>query len=138
MSATELIIDMSNPREKQLILSKIRELEGMHRISVAKYHRRRTDRQNRYYWPCFVQPFAEFLRSQGEPISDDDAHEVLKYQFLRRSVINKQNGMMGEYTQSTTKLTTVEFNTYLDQCATFLHEYAGIHVPDPTIYREAA
>lgn len=132
--STELTIDLSNPREKALILSKIRELQGVYRIDIKKYKKRRTDRQNRYYWPCFVQPFADFLRAQGEPTSDDDAHEMLKMKFLRRS--KEVNGAIVEYTLSTTDLDTQEFNTYLDACAAWLHDYFGIQVPEPTIYRE--
>src|ERR1700743_872217 len=116
MSATDLVIDMSNEREKRLIVDKVRGLVGMVRITICQYRRRRTDRQNRYYWPCFVQPFAEFLRSQGEAISDDDAHEILKFQFLRRSVIDKRTGLMAEFTRSTTDPDTVDFNNYRYAC----------------------
>jgi hypothetical protein len=127
---------MSNPREKALLISKLRELQGMHRISVCKHRRRRTDRQNRYYWPCFVQPFAEQLQAQGEAISDDDAHEILKTRFLRKSVIDLKTGEAFEYVRSTTELNTAEFNQYLDQCAAFLADYFNLQIPEPSIYRE--
>lgn len=135
MSKTELIIDMSNPREKAAILDKIRQLQGMYRFEVSKYHKRRTDRQNRYYWPAFVQAFADHLRAQGDDITDEDAHEILKAKFLRKHVIDMNTGEVLEFPGSTAQLSTVEFNEYLDRCATWLSEFFGLDIPDPEVYR---
>lgn len=138
MAMTDLIINMDEPRERAMIIDKVRNLSGgMFRFMIGKYRKRRTDRQNRFYWPAFVAPFADFMRSHGHAISDDDAHEILKYQFLRRSIIDRSGELM-EYTRSTTSLDTQEFNQYLDQCAAFLANYAGIIVPEPDVYRERA
>jgi hypothetical protein len=136
LSLTDLVLNLSNPAEKGLILDKIRGLQGLHRLTVVQYRRRRTDRQNRYYWPCFVQPLSDFFLAQGDPISPDDAHQILKQQFLRTSRVNKQTGEMVEFTRSTTDLDAKEFNDYLDRCAAFLWNFAGIQVPDPTVYHE--
>lgn len=134
----DLVIDMSNPREKAMVLEKIRGLQGMHRISVKQHRQRRSDRQNRYYHPCFVQPFADFLRGQGYGVSDHDAHVILKERFLKRSLVNEKTGEVLEYTKSTADLDTQEFNEYLDACRVFLQDYAGIQVPEPSIYHEVA
>lgn len=134
--SVELIVDMSNPRERQLVLSKMRDLQGCWRIEMVKYRRRRTDRQNRYYWPCFVEPFSDFLKAQGESVSSLYAHEILKHKFLRKTAVNRETGeAIGEYTRSTTELSTSEFNEYLDQCAAWLLEMFGIQVPEPEVYR---
>jgi hypothetical protein len=130
------IIDMDNAREKALILNTIRGLKGFHRIEIRRYRRRRTDRQNRYYWPCFVQPFADFLRAQGEAVTNDEAHELLKYKFLRQSICNRATGELLERVRSTTDLDTQEFNAYLEQCAQWLAEQFGIVVPEPDVWRE--
>ena len=134
----DLVIDMSNPREKAMVLEKIRGLQGMHWISVKQHRQRRSDRQNRWYWPCFVRPFADFLRGQGCGVSDEDAHEILKARFLKRSILSEMTGELLEYVRSTTDLDTQEFNEYLDACRVFLQDYAGIQVPDPSIYHEVA
>lgn len=131
----ELIVDMSAPREKQMLLQQIRNLEGRHRIDITKHRPRRSDRQNRYYWPCFVTPLADYMRAQGEAVSELDAHEILKQRFLRKAIIDHATGEALEFVRSTTALTTVEFNQYLDQCAAFLREM-GIEVPEPKIYYE--
>lgn len=132
----DMIIDMSNPAEKRSILERVRGLVGMWRIEICKYRKRRTDRQNRYYWPCFVQPFGDYLRGQGHEFTDQMAHAVLKEMFLKRSVMDQNTGELYEYTMSTTELSTVEFNEYLDKCAAFFAMDCGIIVPEPNVYRE--
>jgi hypothetical protein len=137
METEPFIIDMDNAREKGLILNQIRGLRGFYRVEITRYRRRRTDRQNRYYWPCFVQPFADFLRSQGETVSNAECHELLKYKFLRATTINRCTGEILERVRSTTDLDTREFNTYLEQCAQWLAEQFGIVVPEPQLWHEA-
>ena len=134
---SEAIINMSNEAKKFALLNRLKRLEGPHRISVVKYRPRRSDRQNRYYWPCFVRPFADFIRDQGERITDEHAHQMLKHRFLKRDAIDKRTGeVVGEYTKSTTSLDTAEFNEYLDQVAYWLSDMFGIMVPDPDDYHE--
>jgi hypothetical protein len=83
----------------------------------------------------FVSSLADYMRAQGEEISELDAHEILKQRFLRKGVLNKATGEVMEMVRSTTELDTAEFNQYLDSCAAFLREM-GITVPDPMDYHE--
>lgn len=134
----EAIIDMSNARESSQFLNGLRRLRGKHRFEFVRYRPRRSDRQNKYYWPCFVVPFADFLRDQGEQVTDLQAHELLKHKFLRQTVVDKRTGEAMDYTRSTTELDTAEFNRFLDDCAAWLADMFGIIVPEPDAYREAA
>ena len=129
----ELILDMGNPRKKAMLLNQIRGLEGWHRFDVVKFRRRRTDQQNRYLWVAFNEPFSDYMRAQGEALTALDAHEILKGKFLRKTIIDRNTGEAYDVVHSTTELTTVEFNEYLDREAVFLGEL-GIQVPDPSIY----
>lgn len=133
---TEMTVDMSNAKQAAMFLNGLRRLRGVYRFEFVKFRPRRSDRQNRYYWPCFVKPFADFLRDQGETTTDDEAHELLKYKFLRRSKVNPTTGEVIEYVASTTSLDTAEFNEYLDQCAAWLADMFGIIVPEPEAYHE--
>ena len=130
----DIIIDFDDEKERAMLYSKMRGLRGKNRITIAKYRRRRTDRQNRFYWPAFVEPFAQFLRDQGEPITNEMAHEMLKLKFLRVVVPDAKAGDL-ECSRSTTTLTTDEFNEYLDRCSQWLNEMFGIVTPEPAIYR---
>ena len=132
----ERIINMDDGKMVAAFFNKLRELKGVHRFEVRSHRPRRSDRQNRYYWPCFVHEFGEFLRNQGEELTDDHAHELLKHRFLQRSVTDRKTGELLEYSESTTKLDTKEFNAYLDRCAFWLVDMFDIIVPDPADYYE--
>ena len=134
----DFVIDMSDWQQKAMVLEKIRGLQGMYLFNIKQHRKRRSGRQNRWYFSCFVQPFADFLRGQGYGVSDHDAHVILKERFLKRSLVNEKTGEVLEYTKSTADLDTQEFNEYLDACRVFLQDYAGIQVPDPSIYHEVA
>lgn len=126
----EMIANMSDDALKARIINRIRQLEGRHRIDVTKYRPRRSDRQNRYYWPCIVKPFGDALREAGNDYTNHQAHEILKHKFLRRENINMATGEVLAFTESTANLDTSEFNEYLDRCAAWLAGL-GIEVPDP-------
>lgn len=132
---SEAILNFDDPKVRARVANRIREMRGRYRFNVVKYRPRRSDRQNRYYWPCFVHEFGELLRSAGNEMTDEQAHEILKHKFLRREAIDETTGEVMTYTESTTRLDTSEFNTYLDQCAAWLAEL-GVIVPDAAEYRE--
>ncbi len=136
---TEMIVNLDEPREKQMLLQTIRAMNGRKRFSWCEHRARRSDRQNRYLWPCFVQPFGDYLRGHGnEHFTDEMAHAVLKEMFLKTTVIDAETGQEFTYTRSSTELNTVEFNEYLDKIAAFLVTECGFVVPEPNLYREAA
>lgn len=132
----ELIINFNRDEERQGLWRALRRLRGTHRLEISQYRKRRSDRQNRYYWPVFCKLLSDFMREQGENISPDDAHEIFKHKFLRREIIDEKTGEVIAYTASTTKLSTVEFNEYLDQIAYWLNDMFGLVVPEPTMYHE--
>lgn len=137
MSKQERIIDFNDPRQRVKVANGIQKMRGRWRLTLVKYRPRRSDRQNRFYWPVMVEPFTEWLRDQGHEADQQMAHELLKSRYLSRPVVNHDTGeQVGTYVESTTKLDTSEFNQYLDQCAAFLAEFCNIVVPEPDEYRE--
>ena len=133
-----IIDDFSNSRIKSRAIAQVGALQGTWRMELCRYRPRRSDRQNRYYWPCFVAPFAEYLKEQGNEFDDFEyaAHEILKAAFLKVQTFDKRTGKRRVFVQSTTKLNTAEFNEYLDKCAAMLASECGIIVPEPSVYRE--
>lgn len=135
----EIVVDTDNPREKRMILDKVRDLAGgFYRFTIVKFRPRRTDRQNRFYWPAFVQPFADYLRVGKPQFTDEMAHEVLKRMFLEESVCDTNTGQVFTYVRSTTDLSTVEFNGYLDKIADLFVNELNLPAPSPELYRERA
>lgn len=136
--ATELRIDTNNAKEFSFLMEVVRGLfgKGRKRVNIVDDRPRRSDRQNRWYWPCFVKPFGDYLRASKPEFTDEMAHEVLKKMFLEASVVDEKTGLVFTYVRSTTELTTTEFNKYLDQVAAMLATDCGFIVPEPDVYRE--
>lgn len=119
------------------------------RLTAQEYKPRRSDRQNKFYWPAMVKALAQFMAEQDgldtcTPQYMDDAHDDLKDQFLRVPQVSPVTGEVRfdrrgnpkMRTRSTTELTTAEFNQYLDQCARYIHELTGEPLPEPREYHE--
>lgn len=138
MAKYERVVDFSDPADYSRFLAGVQRVKKVRwRVTLVEYRPRRSDRQNRYYWPCFCEPFAAKLtEAAGERVTAEEAHEQLKKMFLLRPLIDKKTGvLLAEVTGSSAKLNTSEFNEYLDQCAGFLARI-GIVVPQPSVYRE--
>jgi hypothetical protein len=135
--SVSIIGNMSDPHFRRQVLQAINGAQGVWRVELCRYRPRRTDRQNRWYHPCFVHPFAELLKEVGYECPDhhDAAHEYLKAQFLKTRTF-LPDGTQIVRVRSTKELSTVEFNDYLDDCARWLAQHCGIVVPEPNIYHE--
>lgn len=125
-------IDFDNPTQCRLIHDYMRTLKGKHRVKIVRDRPRRSDRQNRFYWPAIVHPFAEWLSEQyGETFTDEDAHYVLKKTFLSRKVRNQQTGKVLDLIGSSAALSDADFSAYLEKCIHLLAEHCDIVVEDP-------
>ena len=101
-------------------------------VSVEKVYKKRSNPQNAYYHGVIVFKFAElYLEQTGEKITSDEAHEMLKAQCNSKEVINQLTGEVRTLPQTTTKLTTVEFEEYLERCRAFILEWFGCVIPLP-------
>lgn len=89
--------------------------------------------QNAYYWACVLEIVFNGLREIGyREIKDkEDAREVCKDLFLKKKIVNEETGEVMEIHRSTAKLTTVEFNEYIDQIAQWAAEYLNCVILPP-------
>lgn len=125
----------ANPRERHLLIEHIRALpEREYRVTIIPWRERRSDRQNRYYWPAIVVPFGDYLRQSKPHFTDEMAHEVLKRLFLETTIIDEITGQPFTYVRSTTELDTAEFSEYVDQCAAMLATDCGLRIRAPGEY----
>jgi hypothetical protein len=128
------LINFDDAGAKRELLSRLGALRGPYRVEVTRLRPRRTDRQNRWYWPAIVTPFAQYLSAQDYDVtSPEQAHAILKERFLRIEVVNKTTGeVIGQRVRSTTELSIEEFGDYCDRCAAWLSEFFGIVIqPGP-------
>ena len=96
--------------------------DGPARITIEKYRPKRTDPQNRYYWSVVVGTVAQHCG-----YTDDEAHEALKWLFLRK---RSEDGKPATV-RSTAKLNTQEFEEYLESIKRWAATDLQIYIPDP-------
>ena len=102
-------------------------------LLTMKDYRKRSVSQNAYYWSVVVPMVRHGLYDIGfdEVQTNEDAHELLKRQFVRRQFVNKQTGEVVAITESTTKLSIPEFGEYLEKVCKWAAEYLGVVIPSP-------
>jgi hypothetical protein len=133
MSIEDQII--TTPRDLHVAFAAIQAMKLPIRLSACQHRRRRSDRQNRYYWPCFCKLLMDYMNVQGGSWTLEMAHECFKKMHLEKSFVDQRTGQLFTTVLSTTQLSTSEFNEYLDKCAAALADL-GLTVPQPDLYRE--
>jgi len=109
----------------------VARLEGKRlTITIEQRRKKRSIEQNAYYWGVVVSMIQEGLREVGYYMTKDEAHELVKFKFLRRKIQNKQ-GETIETLGSTTNMTTVQFEEYILAVKDWALEYLGVSIPDP-------
>ena len=93
----------------------------------------RTLSQNKFYWAVMVPMVFDGLRDMGydEIKNDNQAHEILKARFLKKTVGNPETSMTLETIRSTTELTKLEFCEYIEEIQKFGAEFLNIQIPNP-------
>lgn len=92
-------------------------------ITIEKITKRklRSVEQNKYYWGIVIKILSEEIG-----YSKDEMHEALKRKFL---VYENVQGLPTQL--STTQLSTIEFEAYLEQIRRWASMDMGIIIPDP-------
>ena len=105
--------------------------DGRYYVKIEKKNKRSLP-QNAYYHGIIVPEIKRGMFEIGyDEISTNEVHEFLKTKFLQKETINKKTGEIIYVPGSTAKLTTIEFNEFLDKCQRFAAEYLGIVILDP-------
>lgn len=109
-------------------------LEGKEVVVKITALRKRSGRQNRYYWGVVVAMVLIGLVDAGyepEKLNDEVVHDFLKGKFNQQTVVNP----FGEYLEipcSTTELSKLDFMDYLGRIQQWAAEFLNIIIPDPT------
>ena len=90
-----------------------------------KFTTNRTSPQNRYYWGVVISILSEHTGFKSE-----EMHEVLKYKFLRRESITK-NEKHFERLASTIELNTIEFIKYISDIVIWASSELSLQIPEP-------
>ena len=97
----------------------VSRLTGIWDVIIKRPEKIRSDPQNRYYWGIIVKMLGAELGYEKNEI-----HEALKWKFLQ--IPGKLPTV-----KSTTKLSTVEFNDYIDEIVRWAAIDLGVVLPDP-------
>ncbi len=82
--------------------------------------------------------FTDWLCEEwGEEVKPEQAHDLLKRQFLPvRELVDQKTGEVYELPATTTNLDTKEFSEYVERCIKWLGESWGIEILPSEDYRE--
>ena len=100
-------------------------------IIIEKYRKNRSNEQNSYYWGVVVEAVKIGLNDVGYKMNSEATHELIKYKFLQKELINEETGEILKTIGSTTELSTSEFMDLLAQIQQWAAEYLNIIIPDP-------
>jgi len=118
---------------KQVIRKAFEELkDGRFKVTIESNNGRSSD-QNKYYWSGVIPLIKDGLIDVGyrEINSNEAVHDLMKYMFLKKQIVNQETGEVIETIGSTTKLTTIEFSDYVDRIAQFAAEILGVVIQPP-------
>jgi hypothetical protein len=94
-------------------------------VSISPFKKSRTNSQNSYLWGVVYKTI-----SDQTGYSCDELHELFKNSFLPHKLITIGDKSV-KITPSTTDLTTIEFEEFLELVKRYAAETIGIFIPDP-------
>lgn len=106
--------------------------DGRYEVTIESKNNR-SNQQNAYYWSGVIPTIKEGLKEIGyrEITTNEQTHELMKFMFLKKQIVNENTGEVLETIGSTAKLTTIEFMEYIDRIAQFAAEYLSIELLPP-------
>lgn len=112
-----------NSQDLKIIFQRLKD--GKHQITIQDL-RKRSLSQNDYYWSVVVPMCRVGLYNAGydEIKQDQDAHKALKNLFIPKNMGKKNES-------TTTKLTVVGMDQYLESIAKWAAEYLSVVIPTP-------
>jgi hypothetical protein len=130
---------ISKVKEGKLILNTeriataLKQFEGKRvEISLRKDNYYRSNQQNAYYFAVIIPLTIEAIQNEwGEIWGIEKAHEMYKTMFLCEEKANYRTGEIIKIPKSTTQNTTVQQESFHDQCRQFLREWFNVEVPLP-------
>ncbi len=94
-------------------------------LIIRRKKKHRSIQQNRLWW-LYMTMLGEFLG-----YSKDEMHEICKFKFNKKEVVDETTGEVFEYVQSTSKLSTVEFMERIEALYKWGAETFGVTLPSP-------
>ena len=101
-------------------------------IILRKDNYYRSNQQNAYYFAVIIPLTIEAIQNEwGEIWGIEKTHELFKTMFLFDEKANYRTGEIIKIPKSSTQNTTVEQESFHDQCRQFLREWFNVEAPLP-------
>lgn len=101
-------------------------------LTLEKKKRKRSNQQSRYYWGVVIPSIKYAMEAKGFFLnSKEQVHELMKVKFLKAEIINIATGEIIETIGSTTRLSTLDFENFLEQIRAWGASYLDCIVPLP-------
>lgn len=94
-------------------------------IIIRRKKKHRSVQQNRYYWLIVT------MMAEHTGFTKDEMHSILRYKFLKSERVNDNTGIVYEYVKSTTELSTIEYEEYLEHVRSFGVDELDLRIPMP-------
>lgn len=118
-----------NPQALAMSLSRF-PCEATVEATFTQQRAARSQRQNRFYWGVLVHELSEHTG-----FTPDEMHEWLKLRFIPKklAVCNGNGEVIDERVVggSTRKMTTTQFEDYMETIRRWAAEELGVFIPDP-------
>lgn len=124
---TEGRLKLANPSQFKATIA---HLKGEVRIKVFKKEKPRSLNQNSYYWGVVIKMICD---STGE-MEPERVHDALKMKFWTIPVGDGRFGRALLTPGSTTDMSTVQFEEYVEKCRLFAAQELNITIPIPGEY----
>lgn len=121
---------IQNPKAVRTLIDSLKD--GKYKLEITPVSDRSLN-QNAYYWLMltdWVQP-ALYEAGWSDIKNKEAAHEFVCSLFLKVKIINETSGETIERVRSTTELSKLEFNAYLEEIWRWAAEYLSIAIPAP-------
>ena len=101
------------------------------RWSIVERKEKRSSPQNAFYWGVAIPIIREAFLERGQVLSADDAHEIVVGAIWKHTkVIELMDGTQQEVRQSSSNLTTAQWEVYMDLTRAYFAPH-GVIIPLP-------
>lgn len=129
-------------KNMNLIEEAMQQFEGKEVIiSIRRFYKKRSNRQNRYYFGVLIEHWRNLLREEwGQILAPDEVHEFLKTNLNYEEFVDEETGevMINSSTgspirkpRSTKENTTISQEDYHEAIRQLAYEMFGVQIPLP-------
>ena len=117
--------------DQELFVEHIKRFSGKGVRLTLEAGNKRSNQQNKYYWGVCINMIHEHTGQD-----EDDIHEFLKGKFnaVEFEIPRKDTGEVIDHAtigRTTTRMSTIEFNEYVEKIQMWASEFLNIVIPDP-------